>query len=177
VLAIHRSASCLPLAAAIVGCSLAMCACGGSGSDSTQSGSAGTNFLAFSKCMRSHGVPSFPDPSGGGGIHLPDNSNINPFSPSFKAAQAQCQELLPGGGPPRGASAQQKQRMLRTSQCMRGHGVTGFPDPSTTPPTGSHDYSLVEGIGGPTGGLYVLVPKTIDVNSPAFKRAAKACSF
>jgi hypothetical protein len=160
-----------------VGCILAITACGASGSDSTHSGGGEASFLAFSKCMRLHGVPSFPDPSDGGGIHIPDGSNINPFSPSFKAARAQCQKLLPGGGPPQGVSAQQKQQMLRTSECMRGHGVTGFPDPTTTPPTNAHDYSLVEGIGGATGGLYVLVPKNIDVNSPAFRQAAKACTF
>jgi hypothetical protein len=127
--------------------------------------------------MRSHGVPNFPDPSAGGGINIPQGSNINPFSPSFKAAQAQCHELLPNGGPPRGVSEQQKEQMVRTSECMRAHGVTGFPDPTTMPPTNPQDYSIVEGIGGPSGGLFLLVPKTIDVNSPVFKEAAKACSF
>jgi hypothetical protein len=164
-------------AAAIIGCALAITACGSSGSKSSHSGSGRTSFLAFSECMRSHGVPSFPDPSAGGGINLPQGSNINPFSPSFKAAQAQCQKRLPGGGPPRGVSEQQKEQMVRTSECMRAHGATGFPDPTTTPPTNPQDYSIVEGIGGPSGGLFLLVPKTIDVHSPAFKQAEKACSF
>jgi hypothetical protein len=67
--------------------------------------------------------------------------------------------------------------MVRASECLRAHGVTGFPDPTTTPTTNPQDYSIVEGIGGPSSGLFVLVPKTISVNSPAFKHAAKACSF
>jgi hypothetical protein len=163
--------------AAIIGCALAITACGTSGSKSSHTGSGRTRFLAFSECMRSHGVPNFPDPSAGGGIKIAQGSNINPFSPSFKTAQAQCQKLLPGGGPPRGVSEQQKQQMTRTSECMRAHGVTGFPDPTTTPPTNPQNYSIVEGIGGPSGGLFLLVPKTIDVNSPAFKQAAKACSL
>ncbi len=95
----------------------------------------------------------------------------------FKAAQAQCRKLLRGEGPPRGVSEQQKEQMVRTSECMRAHRVTGFPDPTTMPPTNPQDYSIVEGIGGASGGLFLLVPKTIDVNSPVFKEAAKAWSF
>ena len=179
VLAIHLS---LPrrrqwFAAAIIGCALAITACGTSGSKSSHTGSGGTGFLAFSECMRSHGVPNFPDPVAGGGIKIAQGSNINPVSPSFKTAQAQCQKLLPGGGPPQGVSEQQKEQMVRTSKCMRAHGVTGFPDPSTTPPANPRDYSIVNGIGGLRGGLFLLVPKTIDVNSPAFKQAAQSCSF
>jgi hypothetical protein len=127
--------------------------------------------------MRSHGVPNFPDPSARGGINIPQGSNINPFSPSFAAAQAQCKKRLPGGGPPAGATEQQKEQLVQTAECMRAHGVTGFPDPTTAPPTNPQDYSIVEGIGGPKGGLFLLVPKTIDVNSPAFTQAAKACNF
>ncbi len=67
--------------------------------------------LNFSKCMRSHGVPSFPDPefhqSGGAvGIRIGSKkggpSGIDPNSPQFKAAQKACQSDLPapkGAGP------------------------------------------------------------------------------
>jgi hypothetical protein len=54
-------------------------------------------FPKFSQCMRSHGVPDFPDPSAGGGIHLSPGTNA--LSPAFKAAQVSCHKLLPGGGP------------------------------------------------------------------------------
>jgi hypothetical protein len=177
--AIHPSLPCrrLWLGAAIIGCALTITACGTSGSSSSHTGSGRTSFLAFSQCMRSHGVPNFPDPSAGGGIKLTRGSNINPFAPSFKTAHAQCQRLLPGGGPPPGVSEQQKEQMVRMSECMRAHGVTRFPDPTTTPPVNPQDYSIVDGIGGFSGGLFLLVPKTIDVNSPAFKQAAKTCSF
>ncbi len=122
-------------------------------------------------------VPSFPDPDASGGLNL-DGTHINPFSPSFKAARAHCHNLLPGGGRPAHVSEQQTEQLVRTSQCMRAHGVSGFPDPTTTPPTSPQDYSVIEGIGGLSGGgLFLLVPKTIDVNSPAFKQAQKACSF
>jgi hypothetical protein len=163
-------------AAALLGCFVAISACGSSGADSSHAGGGHSSFLAFSECMRSHGVPQFPDPSGGG-IHISQGSNINPFSPSFKAAQARCRKLLPGGGPPRGVSEQQKEQLVRTAECMRAHSVAGFPDPTTASPTNPQDYSIIEGIGGPSGGVFLLVPKTIDPNSPAFKQAAKACNF
>jgi hypothetical protein len=56
--------------------------------------------LAFSACMRKHGVPDFPDPNfrnGGISIHLDANgpSDLNPSSPTFQAAQQACQGHLP----------------------------------------------------------------------------------
>ena len=40
--------------------------------------------LAFSACMRSHGVPSFPDPTANGGvsIHVQPGNGIDPNSPA-----------------------------------------------------------------------------------------------
>jgi hypothetical protein len=125
--------------------------------------------------MRSHGVSGFPDPAGGGGGLNLEGTGINPFSPSFKAAKATCSKLLPGGGPgSRKASEQQKEQLLAISECMRSHGVTGFPDPTTKPPTTSQGYSIMEGL---ASNLFLLVPNIIDVNSPAFKHAATACDF
>jgi hypothetical protein len=69
--------------------------------------------LRMADCMRSHGVPNFPDPSvqsgpnGGIGIKLGGpGSGINPQSPAFQAAQKLCQPILqsaggPGGLPPK----------------------------------------------------------------------------
>ena len=62
--------------------------------------------LAFSKCMRSHGVPDFPDPQfgSGGGISIRisahagagGNNGLDPNSPIFQKAQRTCGSLLPG---------------------------------------------------------------------------------
>jgi hypothetical protein len=160
---------------AAAGCALLIGACGSSSKPSAAS-SHRSQFLAFSACMRSHGVPNFPDPSsgGGGGIHFTAGSGINPFSPSFKSAQGRCSKLLPGGGPANHKpSEQDKEAMLRISQCMRDHGVTDFPDPTLTPPSSPAGYSqLID-----RGGVILAVPNTIDVQSPAYQHAATACHF
>jgi hypothetical protein len=57
--------------------------------------------LAFSACMRRHGLPDFPDPDFSGGgiglkIHIRPGSDLNPNSAAFRAAQTACQGKLPG---------------------------------------------------------------------------------
>jgi hypothetical protein len=153
-------------------CVVAVAGCGSSGPKPAASSHASSQ-LAFAECMRSHGVTGFPDPSGSGGINIA-GTGINPFSPAFKAAQAICKKLLPGGGPgSRQATEQQKQQLVAISKCMRSHGVPGFPDPTTKPPT-SPGYSIIQGI---ASNLFLLVPSTINPNSPAFQQAAKARAF
>lgn len=165
----HRAIAALVAAVCVV----AIAGCGSSAHNPSASSRA-RSLLAVSECMRSHGVPNFPDPGGGGGLNL-DGTGINPFSPSFKAAQATCFKLLPGGGPgSHQASEQQKQQLVATAECMRSHGVPGFPDPTSTPPTSPQGYSIIEGLGS---NLFLLVPSTINPTSPAFKQAAGACHF
>jgi hypothetical protein len=65
-----------------------------------QTAKARTQALAMSRCMRSHGVPNFPDPqfrSGGIGIQLNGNG-VNPNSPAFQAVQKACGSIF-GGAP------------------------------------------------------------------------------
>jgi hypothetical protein len=57
---------------------------------------------------------------------------------------------------------------------MRSHGVSGFPDPTLGPPPSSpQEFSIAMG----RGGVSLLVPKTINVSSLAFKQAATTCRF
>jgi hypothetical protein len=52
--------------------------------------------LAFSKCMRAHGLKDFPDPSNGGlRINSGQGSDLDPQSAQFQAAQQACQGKLP----------------------------------------------------------------------------------
>ena len=76
-----------------------------------------TRLLNFSKCMRAHGLPDFPDPNGSGGLSIQggQGSDLNRNSPKFQAAQRACQSILGsmkgaeriqgGGGPGGGQSS------------------------------------------------------------------------
>jgi len=164
---------------AALGCVVAIAACGGSASEPTVTGSRASPsttaaFVKFSACMRADGAPNFPDPTGGGGIHISSSSGINPGSPAFQAAQSKCRHLLPGGGPPTGPpSAQAKLAALKISECMRSHGISGFPDPTDKLPSSPAGYSQVSD----RDGVVLAIPDTINVASPEFQQAANACGY
>ena len=106
-----------------------------SGSGSTGSGKSG-GLLAYSQCMRSHGLPDFPDPNSQGVIEGKSSSasggnanDLNPNSPTYQAAQKACQKYASGGTTP-ADQAQQLTQALKYAACMRSHGVTNFPDPT-----------------------------------------------
>jgi hypothetical protein len=53
--------------------------------------------LAFARCMRAHGVPTFPDPQlMNGHLRMHTSGQIDPNSPVVKAAIAACQGKLRG---------------------------------------------------------------------------------
>jgi hypothetical protein len=64
-----------------------------------QSAAENAEGLLISQCMRSHGVPNFPDPSTGPADEQVINLHglgIDPSSPTFQAASSACQKLFPG---------------------------------------------------------------------------------
>jgi hypothetical protein len=60
--------------------------------------------LEFAQCMRSHGVPNYPDPTikfSNGGVSSGEDagqSGVDPNSPTFRAAQKTCQSRQGGNG-------------------------------------------------------------------------------
>jgi hypothetical protein len=50
--------------------------------------------LRFARCMRSHGVPNFPDPQPGGALDLAQKVAA-PNSPQFKATEHTCRNFVP----------------------------------------------------------------------------------
>ena len=89
--------------------------------------------VAFARCMRSEGVPNWPDPNNSGVF---DKTKLTPeklgtSASKDQAAQRACSHLLPSGGS--GPSAAQvllmRTRGLRFSRCVRSHGVPNVPDP------------------------------------------------
>jgi hypothetical protein len=181
----------LPTAVLVVSGVLVIAACGGSvNPTSTSKNTLGrqTSGVPFSRCMRSHGVPNFPDPSASGpfqaqvsGAHtrvvLSDIPGVNPDSPAFKTAQSTCQNLLPGAfGPSLESSAGAMAQARVWAKCMRAHGVPSFPDPTTTAPT--HRGAAFNGLVNTINGAYFALPAaTINPDSPAFQHAAKACQL
>jgi hypothetical protein len=129
--------------------------------------------------MRSHGASNFPDPSPGGDF-LFSTAGINPTAPAFRAAQAKCHKLMPGGGPPGPGtqthpSAQALAQMDKIAQCMRQHAISEFPDPRTSVPPNpfGSGYGVITDIDG----VILLFPATINQEAPAFTHAAAACGF
>ena len=58
------------------------------------------DYLKAAACMRSHGVPDFPDPVFlGGSVSFQSRSPIDTSSPPYKSALATCQKLIPKGLP------------------------------------------------------------------------------
>jgi hypothetical protein len=120
--------------------------------------------LAYSQCMRAHGLADFPDPqlqadgSVTRNIEVQKGSDLDPGTPRFQAAEKACQSLVPA--PQAGQRTQQQQaqaQALQYAQCMRAHGVSSFPDP---------DFS--HGIAFSDNGTY-------DPNAPSFLAADHAC--
>ncbi len=156
-----------------------MAGCGGSAgsatggvSTSASAASAVESGVAFSRCIRSHGVPNFPDPKvSGQTVRMGSASTVQ--SPAFQSAAHSCQRLLPKGPPSsEPPSSHVQSRMLNVSACMRKHGISGFPDPSTSPPSNPGNSGVIG-----NGGYYLAIPKSIDTSSPAFEQASAACNF
>ena len=127
--------------------------------------------LAFSQCMRAHGVPDFPDPqssNGGNAISLNGSgASLDPNSPQFQSAQTACKKYLPtnvGGG--NGPSAADRQALLAFAACMRTHGVPDFPDPNFS--SGGGAVVIGSGPGSQP-------PADMRPDSPQFQTAMAAC--
>ena len=95
-------------------------------------------------------------------------------APAFQSAQRTCFKLLPGGGPGAGANSEAREQMLlKLAECMRGHGISSFPDPSSSPPSAP---PAGGGVAFGSPGAFLSVPQTM-IQSPGFKDAAAACGF
>src|SRR5262249_47956003 len=113
--------------------------------------------LKYSKCMRSHGITKFPDPVMGQGLQVNGNA-VGQGTATYKAADAACHSLMPGGGPSGDNAPQDRAAALKYSACMRQNGVTKFPDPN------------------PNGGLALDGDKIgMAPDNPVYVAAQKAC--
>jgi hypothetical protein len=112
---------------------LAACSGGGSSNGSggppqAEGSSSSPSAVAFSACMRTHGVSYFPDPDSSGAIPKVVPQQLGVSSSRLQQAQNTCAYLLQ----PAEAQVQQTlSGMLDFARCMRSHGVHDWPDPTT----------------------------------------------
>jgi hypothetical protein len=147
---VAQTAAAIIIAAASLALLTAACSGGGSPSagssrGSANNGSANSRLVAYSQCMRSHGLPNFPDPAGG----VPPKvtaQELGVSSSRLQVVQGACQHLLPATGGSLTASSLQQcylagvcpqalvQQALSAgrefAQCMRSHGAPDWPDPT-----------------------------------------------
>jgi hypothetical protein len=131
-----------PLTTAAIAMALLAAACSGSpastssGGSSNSQGSATSQTLAYAQCVRSHGVPNFPDPSTGGQFTQTTLQQLAASSSQYQTATQACAHLLPagGGGPTAAELRQEWNGMASFARCMRSHGVPNWPDPTRYPP-------------------------------------------
>lgn len=136
---------------------------GSTASTAASSASSGPSLEKFSACMRSHGVPQFPDPiDNGASLRLQVGpGGVDPQSPQYETALTACSGLAPNGV----ASAlshtitpAEQLDYLKAAACVRAHGVAGFPDPTIT------------------GGRVKFVPPPgLNLDSPQLQAAIAAC--
>jgi hypothetical protein len=143
----------LSMALTAVGCAIAISGCGSSSAPSNSTATGNGRAVEFASCVRSHGVPNFPDP----GARFPPGIKQ---SPAFRSAMQTCNRLQPDGRST-GNPLTESQRIAALAQvrCLRDHGMPNFPDP-TFPSSG--------------GELFPAIPG-FDPESPTFKHAAAAC--
>jgi hypothetical protein len=147
------------LAAVLAGVTLLTAACGSGGAPAAGQSKAYQKALEFVQCMRTHGMPTFPDPTSQGTV---SDSQANVNSPQVLSAYGACRSLLPAGALQLSAAQQQEliTKGLKFAACMRAHGITNFPDPS---------------IGGSHISRRRALAAGIDPSSPLFQAAQRAC--
>lgn len=136
---------------------LSACGIGANAAKPTPTADPQKAMLAWTQCMRDHGV-DLPDPGsrGSGPVQL----NVDPTT--MDAAQNACKSKLKGQNLKTMSAAEQarmRDSLIKFSQCMRAHGIN-MPDP-----TFNANGATIRG--GPDSG--------IDPNSAEFQAAQKAC--
>ncbi len=119
--------------------------------------------VRYAACIRSHGVPEYPDPNSAGQLPkiTPANeAQLGVSDSRFQQAQAACQPLWPYQGPTEAQQQQELTYALTFARCMRSHGVPNWPDPTTE---SGHVQFVISGSSG------------IDLSSTQLLAKARGC--
>jgi hypothetical protein len=170
----------LLVAQAVIGLALATAACGGSpkagvaslgttttavpaGAGASGGPSYDGDLVEYARCMRSHGVLNFPDDPASSGFNaaMVALKQIGAMSlPEFQAAALACRKYAPAGVPPPQITTQDQADYLKAAQCMRAHGIAGFPD------------AVFSG-----SNVNFPIPQGMNTNSTQFRRAREICEL
>ena len=155
------------IGAGVAALALLAAGCGGSnhspgvatvGSHTTTVQTAPNASVAFARCMRSHGIPNWPDPEPGGVF---DKAKLRALGVNVTRMRAledgPCKPPVIGA-PPEGITAADQVDYLTGATCMRHHGVPNFPDPVFQ-----------------NGNVKFNIPPGIDKNSPTVQHAISIC--
>jgi hypothetical protein len=169
-----RSTALLPRVAAALAAATLLAACGSGSTPSKSASGAGTvslngvrmssaaanrALLRFASCMHSHGVNGLPSPVSSPAAF---KQSFSTTTPVYTQAMGQCQRLIAGqqNGSNGGThSRKQIDGMLAFARCIRSHGLSRFPDPTST---GDLTHTMLAQAG-------------IDLHQPAVAQAADAC--
>jgi hypothetical protein len=130
-------------------------------------------FLTYSKCMRAHGAPFWPDPvmQISGVYDAPIGYQITTRildqeqGRGWQAAVTACQRVAPTGLAPEQLPLTKQQiaslgtELTKLAACMRSHGIAGFPGP----------------VVGPSGGSFPSPGPGVNPDSAPFRTAQRAC--
>jgi hypothetical protein len=153
----------------IIGVVFGAAACGSSPSSSGSSSGSPTlqtitgQGLDYAKCMRSHGIQNYPDPtvqdSGqqqAVGFNVPKAvRNL----PGFNVAAKTCEEKTHFGRVTPAMMQAGMAKAVKFTDCMRSHGISNFPEPV--------EKDGMIGFGSVSG---------VDQNSAQYKAANSACA-
>jgi hypothetical protein len=121
----------------------------------------------FAACMRDHGSPNFPNPvvsihNGGQAVAIKVVGP--PGKGNHGGIPKPCQGILPNPSPQSAqqvaaANAKRRRGLLSFASCLRRHGVSNFPDPTSQ---GQLTLQMVTSAG-------------VDLHTPATLNAVKGC--
>lgn len=158
---------------AAVAAAMLAAACGASGPPSPTGSSSSRptgyqQYHAYSRCMRSHGAPFWPQPS-----EVSHGVFDNPYTyvitarilarehgAGWQAALAACRKLAPPQLPFTAAQLSAlRSELVKLAACMRAHGITRFPSP----------------VVNPSGGGFPSPGPGVSPDSARFQAAQRAC--
>jgi hypothetical protein len=143
--------------AVITAAATLVAACGGNHATPTDTSAQVSRAIEFARCMRSSGVPSYPDSGADLSQDLSGQTlsinGVSVNSPAFHSALRRCDRYISSGASINGAQrAKFTRETLKVARCMRAHGIESYPDSGTFNTTSA-----------------------LNPQAPAFRAASKKC--